>query len=354
MANKKAVLGRPLPDASVPRNAFDRSKIRAMHYALGALNVAGWFPCIAGSNIMCNRKIFQRTADVNTAAFPTIDTHIQWYFVPYRQLVSIWDDFKLNIQDINSSAIGSTTPETAPYANLSTDIKALLANPGTVTDGAGQSFVYGALRLLNQCGYGNYKAASYIADQVDLNLFPLLAYQKIYYDHFRSTAYESNDNEAYNMDKYYTSANNYDGHVDSSTDLTKILTLRYVNYRNDYFNNIYPSLNYVQSLPIGSSWQLPTSLVGAGQISGFNIVNASDEESVSYDTGLWLRNSSDSLVPETGITAPATGNHLSQISGGVYNSIKHTHTLPTIGVTASQIGSFFNARICWTLKKLPI
>ena len=133
MANKKAVLGRPLPNASTPRNAFDRSSRRQFHYALGQLVPAWWEPVIAGSKLKLNRKVFQRTADVNTAAFPKLDTHVQYYYVPFRQLWSFWDDFKLGIQDTNSSALfnaadlfGRSMPTRVPYTTAS-DIATTLA-----------------------------------------------------------------------------------------------------------------------------------------------------------------------------------------------------------------------------------
>lgn len=274
MANKKAVLTKPTPDASLPRNAFDRESMRAYHYALGQLIPAWWEPVIAGTHMKLNRKIFQRTANLNTAAFPIMDTHIQYYFVPTRLMWSLWDNFRLGISDIESTGqiniandmtvLGtSTMPNRVPYTDLA-DIEAQLqtwqgATPST--DVHGDVIYPSAQKLLNLLGYGNPAAwAPSVSGEV--NLWPLLAYQKIYYDHFRNTSYENNNPRCYNMD--YLWAQNRSMKL-PATELPNLLTLRYVNYRNDYFNNIYPSLNYVQT----------TSVAGtSGAITpGSNVVN---------------------------------------------------------------------------------
>lgn len=284
MANKKAVLTKPMPDASLPRNAFDRESMRAYHYALGQLIPAWWEPVTAGTHMKLNRKIFQRTANLNTAAFPIMDTHIQYYFVPTRLMWSLWDNFRLGISDIESTGqiniandmtvLGTTTmPNRVPYTDLA-DIMSQLStwsgSPAT-TDVHGDVIAPSAQKLLNFLGYGNPAAwAPTVSGEV--NLWPLLAYQKIYFDHFRNTSFENNNPRCYNMD--YLWAQNRSMKL-PATELANLLTLRYVNYRNDYFNNIYPSLNYVQSTSIAgsagaltpgnniaNSIGLPSSLVG--------------------------------------------------------------------------------------------
>lgn len=266
MANKKAVLGRPTPDASLPRNAFDRESMREFHYALGQLIPGWWEAFTAGSHVKLNRKIFQRTSQLNTASFPILDTHVQYYFVPFRLLWSLWDDFRLGIKDVNSTALvnsqdetslGSITmPSRVPY----TTIQDILTQTGNMVSNS-QTDIFGfptapqAYKLLNLLGYGMPNAMS--PSQVgDVNLWPILAYHKIYYDHFRNTLYETNCAKAYNMD--YLWARNRDMKLPASElylNCQGLLTMHYVNYRNDYFTNLYPSLNYISSTPVnqGSS-----------------------------------------------------------------------------------------------------
>lgn len=286
MANKKAVLGRPLPDANVPRNAFDRSSRRQYHYALGQLIPAWWEPCIAGTHLKLNRKIFQRTADVNTAAFPKMDTHIQYYFVPMRQMWSLWEDFKLNISDYNSTALipaqsASTAvpiPSRAPYANTA-DIGNALNDmiQNSAVDDLGFPRYEFAQKLLNLLGYGQADHGGLISLAADVNLWPLLAYHKIYYDHFRNTSYESNNPRKYNMD-YLHSNGVASGSVTMKVAQSEfysndgLLMPHYVNYRQDYFTNLYPSLNFVVSTPLGTTWTIPSSVVNADSYSSSSAV----------------------------------------------------------------------------------
>lgn len=295
MANKKAVLSRPTPDASLPRNAFDRESVREFHYALGQLAPAWWEAFTAGSHVKLNRKIFQRTSQLNTAAFPILDTHIQYYFVPYRLLWSLWDDFRLGIQDINSTgllpmAAQSSTgrvsmPTRVPYTTIQ-DILTTLQNMNTNAqkDIFGYPAEYNAAKLLNLLGYGMPNAMSPTATG-DVNLWPLLAYHKIYYDHFRNSQYESNMALAYNMDYLSTFGQSSPMKVpqaDLERSYNGLLSMHYVNYRNDYFNNMYPSLNYISSSALqgsigapgvnyGVAIGLPTNLVDA--LSGPNHVD---------------------------------------------------------------------------------
>lgn len=284
MANKRAVLGRPFPDANVPRNAFDRSSRRQFHYQLGALTCPWFEPCIAGTHLKLNRKIFQRTADVNTAAFPKMDTHIQYYFVPFRQLWSQWDDFKLNISDFNSSALAPfgqsagvyAPPSRVPYVNTSQLGQAINTfETNQIVDELGFNRSYNARKLLNMLGYGEGEKGGLISSAIDVNIWPILAYHKIYYDHFRNTAYESNNPKYYNMDYLYSNAVQISNVTmkPSDAEVRDLLHLHYVNYRQDYFTNLYPSLNYVQSDPSGLSWNNPPNLVGLGSY-GSNLWNS--------------------------------------------------------------------------------
>lgn len=243
-----------MPDKQVQRNAFDRSYRQTYHYSAGQLVPVFAQPCIAGSTIELNRRIFQRTADVNTAAFAIMDTHIDFYAVPLRLLCSRWEEFKTNVQDLNSTALVLGTgdenpnlnvPQYLPMLNLSYSAlgASLWSANAPTSDGAGYSFRSGALRLLDMLGYGNY----YVREDLPrssflVNPLRLMAYQKVYFDHYRNTSYETNNPFCYNMDSFMKSGDNNMMLPDFA--LYNYLTLRYVNYRRDLFRSIYPSLNY--------------------------------------------------------------------------------------------------------------
>lgn len=274
--SKNRVFVRPLPDASVPRNAFDMSKVVSLNMPFGALIPVYAHQYIAGSHLKINMRTFFRTAAVNTAAFPALKINFDWFCVPLRYLWSYWDNFKLGIQDYNSTALvrnsGSiNNPTSVPSFNRY-ELQHYIYQNGsgtdtTWTDSVGYRWKYGAARLCDMLGYGRISPQTDITDfstRVQaMNPFKALAYQKIYYDHFRNTAYESNYPYAYNLD-LLTSAGSSIG----ATDLYQMFRLRYCNYRKDYFQHIFPSLNYSISQP-----SLPFSGVPSwvqGVVSGAN------------------------------------------------------------------------------------
>lgn len=318
MANLKAVLQRPKVSANYSRNAFDRSFSVNTSYQLGGLDCFLAQPMIAGSHIKLNRAIFQRTADVNTAAFPKVDTHVEFFSVPIRLLWMYWNQFKLNIQDFNSTMMGTvSTPSTAStsftpnspvlptfdVAAFHREINAILydgtsSSPYFTGISPIKGAALGAYRLLGAMGYGSYptkstsalessesKAVTYL-----VNPLKALAYQKVYYDHFRNTAYENNDPLYYNVDDIFTNTPLVANRVG------KIFQYRYVNYRKDYFQSVYPSLNYSVSSPTGNSWLISDSVVhssgnlvgsGAPDMVLASVMNVSQSPSLRANTNLF-------------------------------------------------------------------
>lgn len=149
-------------------------------------------------------------------------------------------------------------------------------NGNDVFDDAGLPYVYGASKVLDMLGYGSFLASSNTAkaaitsaylgksysgvDAIDdasnplvyktsqaVNLLPLLAYQKIYYDFFSESQWEKHLAYAYNVDYW-------DGK--SQLNLApEMLQLRYANYPKDYFMGMLPNSQY------GSVAVLPSSII---------------------------------------------------------------------------------------------
>ena len=88
-----------------------------------------------------------------------------------------------------------------------------------------------------------------------LNLLPIFAYQKIYYDFFSNSQWEQHKAYAYNVD-YWDGKSS----VEISADM---IQLRYANYPKDYFMGMLPSSQYgsVAVLPQSHSSSIPSSLI---------------------------------------------------------------------------------------------
>lgn len=280
-----SVLSRPKVNRSVSRNGFDRSHRFSFNMSAGMLLPLDWRVFPAGSRVKLGRDVFIRTADVNTAAFTPLDFHVSYFKVPIRLLWSKWNDFKLRINDLNSSALFYKSSGELDSVSLGINAgcpqfdinrfesalrSEITGAGGTINkapiDSLGYLYINGFYRLRDMLRYGGKGAASesYATNPAfTVNMFPALAYQKIYFDHFRNTAYESNDPFAYNIDWIPNDTTIIDSSAgDSFVFLKKMFTLRYVNYRNDFLHNIYPALNFVNSSPTGLDWSVPSSVVG--------------------------------------------------------------------------------------------
>ena len=170
----------------------------------------------------------------------------------------------------------------------------------------GLPYFYGASKILDMLGYGSFlspsnsaKAAitsaylgkTSVAD-VDnplvystsqtVNLLPLLAYQKIYYDFFSDSQWEKHLAYAYNVDYW-----------DGKSQLIlapEMLQLRYANYPKDYFMGMLPNSQY------GSVAVMP-SLTSAS-VSPSIIINKNDV-AASYTV---VNNNNNTLVSSTSNT----------------------------------------------------
>lgn len=291
MANLNAVLSRPRINETYARNAFDRSEVHRLNWQLGALTPFFAEPFIKGSHVKLNLSSLVRTANVNTAAMVTVDTHYEFFCVPLRLLDSNWYQKKLQVNDIVSTAFYSTSQSTStsplsvsflsnvPKFNLAqvhNELKFLYQS-----DSVSKQFAVGASRLLDLLGYGFVDPSAGDPQQsvssFMCNPYKLLAYQKIYFDHFRNTAYESNNPFAYNIDHLYARNSNTGSITYEQT--RNFTTLRYVNYRKDYFQALYPGLNYVLSVPAG----VPSTL-GPSFVTGV-LGNPYSDENLTYTSG---------------------------------------------------------------------
>lgn len=266
----------------VSRNGFDLSEKVAFTAKVGQLLPVMVKEVIPGDKFKINVKAFARTQPVNTAAYTRIRQYYDFFFVPYSQ---IWRNFKSFITQMTSNptrAVDLTQPSIVPtqlpyfttqdLTNIVIDLSSYNDAAGThfaYTDDCGFSVGYGMCKLFQYLGYGDY--SSYLGYKpstkpdtpIDpretrdlvLNPFPLLAYQKIYFDFFRNQQWEQNKPWCYNLD-YVTAA---DLHLPIETLLygqddegknrfcDSIATLRYCNWNKDLFMGLLPRAQYSQS-----------------------------------------------------------------------------------------------------------
>lgn len=301
------------------RSSFDLSSKKLFTAKVGEILPCYWQIAIPGNKYRISSDWFTRTVPVNTAAYTRIKEYYDFYAVPLRlisralpQAFTQTSDYMTSASsgDRNSPALSSV-----PYTTL-TQFSLLLttsnlADQNNSRDDAGFPFVYGACKLLDLLGYGSvissdnlskaaitqkYLGLDNLSDSSNplvfsasqtVNILPILAYQKIYFDFFSNPQWEKHLAYAYNVD--YWAGTSY---VTLYPDMLKI---RYANYPKDYFMGILPSSQYGDVAVLPSSF---TSAYASNRI-------VSDNRSNSYlyqNAGSGSVTMSDSVSVQTPVT----------------------------------------------------
>lgn len=275
------------------RSSFDLSSKKLFTAKVGEILPCYWQIAIPGSTYRISSDWFTRTVPVHTAAYTRIKEYYDFYAVPLRLISRNLPHAFTQMTDYVTSAASSSSNTSAltsvPYVSQDSINTFLLAtNVGdqpNARDDAGLPIVYGTCKLLDLLGYGSMISVSnkskiaitqkylglenvsdssnplvYSTSQI-VNMLPLLAYQKIYYDFFSNSQWEKHLAYAYNVDYWPGS-----GGVSLALNMLK---LRYANYPKDYFMGMLPSSQYgsVAVLPATLSATNPSSRVLASSPS---------------------------------------------------------------------------------------
>ena len=298
----------------VHRSSFDLSQKRLFTAKVGELIPCYWQIAIPGTKYRIKSDWFTRTVPVNTAAYTRIKEYYDFFAVPLRLISRALPQAFTQMTDYMTSALSNTENSKSlskvPYSRLQ-DISSLLQTQVGLndTDDAGLPLVYGMSKLLNFMDYGSFLSnsnplAATIAQlylginpstssdnpliyqtSYDVNMLPLLTYQKIYYDFFSNNQWEKHLAYSYNVD-YWTGT--------APLSLNKqMFTLRYANYPKDYFLGVLPNSQYgnVALMPSspGTSAVPPNSVVFGDRRA--RVASASTAVTVSfyfYFFKLWL------------------------------------------------------------------
>lgn len=265
------------------RSGFDIGRKNAFTAKVGELLPVYWDISMPGDKYKFNVEYFTRTQPVETSAYTRLREYFDFYAVPLRLLWKSAPSVLTQMQDINQIQALSLTQNLALGTYLPSLTLSLLAsslvflNNGTSDpSSAGKNNLFGfnradlAYKLLNYLGYGNfvrvapssgsrwwstslkYESSSsytqqYIQNSV-VNIFPLLAYQKIYQDFFRWSQWENANPSSYNVD-YYTGVTPslIDSLPSSSSDYWKsdtMFDLRYCNWNKDMLMGVLPNSQF--------------------------------------------------------------------------------------------------------------
>lgn len=332
------VKGRP------SRAGFDLSKKFCFTAKAGQLLPVNWKLLLPGTKVNLKDMHFTRTMPVNTAAYTRIKEYFDWYFVPLRLINKNLNPALVNMLDQSNIATSlvqnKVVSDEIPYTNFSMITSMFDRFESSAGfdqfDVAGFKRIPQSIKLMRHLRYGNFlydttwssKVSKnmgyssvdsfnlYAKYDLNVNVLPLAAYQKIYCDYFRFEQWEKAQPYTYNFD-YYSGGNILTEYENDPVELLRkdnLFTLRYANYPRDLFMGILPS----------------------SQLGSVATVNISNVGTVSSGSGLSLRNLSSSVSPSI------------QVAGTVANPLvlKQAADIPsvgnTLGVRLSDLSSTFD------------
>lgn len=190
------------------RNGFDLSTKRNFTAKAGELLPIWCKEVLPGDSFEINLKSFTRTQPINTAAFARMREYYDFFFVPYDLLWNKANTALTQMYDNPQHAVSldSTKPFALngdmPYTDCKSIADYVSKMSADVEQYYGKNYfnyprVDGTIKLLEYLGYGNFSSfvkSSWsekpLMANLELNLFGLLGYQKIYADYYRDSQWE--------------------------------------------------------------------------------------------------------------------------------------------------------------------
>ena len=289
------------------RSGFDIGRKNAFTAKVGELLPVYWDISMPGDKYKFNVEYFTRTQPVETSAYTRLREYFDFYAVPLRLLWKSAPSVLTQMQDINQIQALSLTQNLSlgtylpclPLSVLGSFLPRL--NNNTWTPGsAGRTNLFGfnrsdlAYKLLSYLGYGNFvqtapqtsgrwwstsltlgSSSTYTQQYIQntyVNLFPLLAYQKIYQDFFRWSQWENSNPSSYNVDYYSGVSPSLVSALPSfDSDYWKsdtMFDLKYCNWNKDMLMGVLPNSQFgdVAVINLGEGGSVP---VGLGSGSNF-------------------------------------------------------------------------------------
>lgn len=269
------------------RSGFDIGRKNAFTAKVGELLPVYWDISMPGDKYKFNVEYFTRTQPVETSAYTRLREYFDFYAVPLRLLWKSAPSVLTQMQDINqiqalsltqNLALGTYLPSVS-LTRLGSVLSRLAGSSWSPSNPSGLKNLFGfnrgdlSFKLLSYLGYGNFLPSSpssgsrwwstslkndtassnytqvYIQNNF-VNVFPLLAYQKIYQDFFRWSQWENANPSSYNVD-YFSGLSveliSSSSLPDASSDYWKsdtMFDLKYCNWNKDMLMGVLPNSQF--------------------------------------------------------------------------------------------------------------
>lgn len=250
------------------RSAFDLSSKVAFSAKSGELLPIKWYFTMPGDKFTLKRQHFTRTQPVNTSAYTRIREYYDWFWVPlhllWRNAPEVISQMQSNVQHASSGtsslSLGNYLP-TIPNSHFQNACDRLSGKTNYFgfdrADLAYKLIQYLRFGNTNANGDKNYGTSVPITDtsysqrnrfNLNLSVFPLLAYKKFCQDYFRYSQWQDSAPYLWNID-YYTGASqqlfsNIPASGDSYWKNNTLFDLEYCNWNKDIFMGVLPDSQF--------------------------------------------------------------------------------------------------------------
>lgn len=266
------------------RSGFDIGRKNAFTAKVGELLPVYWDISMPGDKYKFNVEYFTRTQPVETSAYTRLREYFDFYAVPLRLLWKSAPSVLTQMQDVNQIQALSLTKNLSLGTYLpSFDLNQLgnvlrrLNRDSFSPSDKGSTNMFGfqradlSYKLLSYLGYGNFvhsipssgnrwwstsilnsdDSATYTQQYIQnnyVNLFPVLAYQKIYQDFFRWSQWENANPSSYNVDYFDGSLPGLIPALPAVSDAywksDTMFDLKYCNWNKDMLMGVLPNSQF--------------------------------------------------------------------------------------------------------------
>lgn len=251
------------------RSAFDLSSKVAFSAKSGELLPIKWYFTMPGDKFTLKRQHFTRTQPVNTSAYTRIREYYDWFWLPLHQLwrnaPEVISQMQSNVQHAGSQTsaltLGNYLP-TITNSQLSAICSSRLKGKTNYFGYDRADLAYKLMQYLRVGNTNNEKTINFgtsvpVSDnsysqvnRFDLNLsiFPFLAYKKICQDYFRYSQWQDSSPYLWNIDYYTGTSQNLFATLPASGDVywnnNTMFDLEYCNWNKDMFMGVLPDTQY--------------------------------------------------------------------------------------------------------------
>lgn len=247
------------------RNGFDLSFKKNFTAKVGELLPVMCKEVLPGDSFKINLNAFTRTQPINTAAYARMKEYYDFFFVPYELLWNKAFTVLTQMYDNPQHAVSLDPVQNfvlsgeMPYITCKQIADYLYSVSFSIGEQYrknyfGYSRGLASAKLLEYLGYGNFEYyasdasntwSSYpLMSNLNMNIYGLAAYQKIYADYFRDAQWERISPSTFNFDYMDGVGMNLSLDSDIFVQYYNFFDLRYCNWQKDLFHGILPRQQY--------------------------------------------------------------------------------------------------------------